>query len=109
MTACEHCPYQPRRMNAPSEVAKAAWRDDLPEWVAAFVQEVERTTAGRTAKRFELSPAAVTRILTNQPEPFFDREQLESDVLRQLVLPRRESEARSLLLQLKQRSEAADV
>jgi hypothetical protein len=45
--------------------ARAAWGDNLPDWIEALALEANRTTAARAAKRIGYSSAVVSHVFTN--------------------------------------------
>ncbi|MFI0477428.1 hypothetical protein [Paracoccus jiaweipingae] len=50
-------------MSGPVETARAAWGDQLPEWVEALARECANTSQNRVAARLGRSAALVSQVL----------------------------------------------
>lgn len=50
-------------MSGPVETARAAWGDDLPEWVAAMARECAATSQNKVAARLGRSASLVSLVL----------------------------------------------
>ncbi len=52
-------------MTGPLETARAAWGEDLPDWVEALARECEASSQSKIAARLGRSPALVSQVLRN--------------------------------------------
>lgn len=50
-------------MSGPVEIAREAWGDDLPDWVAALARECAATSQSKVAARLGRSAALVSQVL----------------------------------------------
>ncbi len=53
-------------MSGPVEIARAAWGDAMPDWVAALARECAATSQNRVAARMGRSAALVSQVLRNK-------------------------------------------
>ena len=50
-------------MSSFEETARAAWGDDVPDWVLVLAQECERSSQNMVARKLERSAALVSQVL----------------------------------------------
>lgn len=60
-------------MNGPLERARAAWADEMPDWVEAMALACERTTQGKVARALDRSAAVISQVLTRTYPASMDR------------------------------------
>ena len=52
-------------MSGPLDKARAAWGDDLPDWVETLAIECGKTSQNKVARRLDRSPTTISLILGN--------------------------------------------
>ncbi|QFQ88241.1 hypothetical protein F8A10_12040 [Paracoccus kondratievae] len=50
-------------MSGPVEIARAAWGEDIPEWVERLAEECAATSQNKVARRLNRSAALVSNVL----------------------------------------------
>ncbi|MCA1909231.1 MAG: transcriptional regulator [Magnetospirillum sp.] len=46
--------------------ARAAWGDDLPDWIAKLAQAIDLSSQNKVAERLDYSPAALSQVINNR-------------------------------------------
>ncbi len=62
-------PSEPRpaaQKQSPLEIARAAWRADLPDWIEALAIECAATSQNMVAARMNRSAGTVSQLLNNK-------------------------------------------
>jgi hypothetical protein len=60
-------------MSGPLERAKAAWGDEMPDWVQALALACERSSQNRVSKALDRSATIISQVLTRTYAASMDR------------------------------------